>query len=383
MNNSKSNKVDNVYVNLALKNTTADTTGIVRVGQTYTEAILDNPSKYYASVVKLEIPLSGLPLMIFPNPTNPNTVWRIGVVLYDRVGNAASLFLVDVQYIVYNTFITDPSDPSYYWVYHYGQLVEMINAALAASYILAGSPGATDPPYVRFNVNTSLFEFVIPQAMVNAGGFGNWSIAWNNNMNTFFPSWNVFLKNIGNNPNASEFTLVNDNWDYDDSFQVGTDFVVPQEYPTVDYLNSVRKIVVTSNSLPTRKEYYPPPPPQITTTGGVTSNINTGGSNSRNILIDFQLELDRKAGEQRGILIYDANIYRLIDMVSTNALYRIDLDVFWVDGENNFYPLRISKNDTMTIKLSFFDRKLFRNYDCDDNENKGPVTQKEGGYYIR
>lgn len=342
---------DNLYVNLSLNNQTPDSTGRATLSKVFTENILDNPSDYYCAVVKLEVPLQALPLMIFPDPAVPGFDWRIGVVEYDKTTTVASPWIQTIPFISENGFNSIGS-ANYYWVYHYGQVSQMINAALSASYIAAGSPGG-DPvgPYVTFD--NGIFSFVLPQSFVNAPSAGTgWSIAWNNNFNIYFPTWNVYLKNINNQPDLAEYTLITDQLSYDKSFISGTDYLVPQEFSSVDYLNSLRKIVVVSNNLPARKEYIP---------ASLAANNQSTNSNADSVLIDLQVQLERETGQQRGILTYEADLYRLVDLISNSPLQRINIELYWVDSLNNTYPVPVTRSDSVNIKLGFFKKSLFKN----------------------
>ncbi len=54
--------------------------------------------------------------------------------------------------------------------------------------------------------------------------------------------------------------------------------------------------------------------------------------------------------------------YRLIDMVSHEKIDTIDIQVFWVDQNDNFFRIEIPFNQEITIKLAFLNKKLYKNY---------------------
>ena len=115
-------------------------------------------------------------------------------------------------------------------------------------------------------------------------------------------------------------------------------------------MNSIRKIVITTTSMPVQKEFFPTP-----------GNSNLSNTNSLPIVADFYLDLGNKAGNQTSVAIYTAQLYRLIDLISDNPMRKIDLEFFWSDRLNNLYPLTLSIYDTISMKIGFFSKKLYRN----------------------
>lgn len=128
----------------------------------------------------------------------------------------------------------------------------------------------------------------------------------------------------------------------------GAAYVIPAEYPSFVYLSSPRSIVITSNTIPARKEYYPVP-----ATNASQYSI-TGVNNGLGVISDFQLNFQNTPGEQRSIATYNADLYRLVDLVSTHPLRKIDLNFYWVDQFNNLYPLFLSPFGNLNVKLGFF-----------------------------
>lgn len=328
---------DNIYVNVTMANTSNNTTSQATTSIAYDTALIDDPTQYYMSVVKMEIPLQGVPLFVFPTPGLGND-WIIGMV------NAGTAYPQTVPFVSFNGF-NNSSSFNYYYVYHYDQLIVMINRALYDSWVAAGSP-AGGAPYISFNAESGLFSIIQNKPQADLG----WNVYWNNNFNIYFPSFGVNLINIDSTAANARYILTCEQKSYDVTYTVGTNYVIPQNNPSVDYLNSIRKIILMSNSLPVRKEIYPPS----------IGSLGSSNNNSIPIITDFQLEVNNIPGQQRSILTYSADTLRLVDLINNSPINRLDLTLFWADSLNNLYPLYITKSDSVTIKLGFFKKSLFK-----------------------
>jgi hypothetical protein len=253
--------------------------------------------------------------------------------------------------ITYWTEIQDlagyPNNPLYYYVYDYTHYVDMLNYALQQSFILAGSPGgATNFPYFIYNSSQGLIQCIMPTAFVAAAPVGfHWTVFFN--YQCFYNTLSFYT--VENN---GRIEIWNAQTAYDKSLlapsQFGSAYLFSEEYATIDYLNSVRKIVVTSSTIPVQKEYYPQP-----------GNVNLGTTNAFGILSDFNLNL-LTPGSQRSVALYSPTIYKLIDLVSDSPMRKVDIAFWWVDRLNNFYPIYIDPFDSITMKIGFFSKRLYR-----------------------
>lgn len=286
-----------------------------------------------------------------------------------KAGAAAPIpsFTENVVFESNNAFIRQ-GDIRYPYVYSYEDLADLTNTALRAAWTKAGSPGgAAAFPYLSFDPLNQLFNFIMPADFVNAGANG-WTICFNSLIQATVPSFSVYITNDPAFPsgrfeiNTNQFQGVElgpptpgVNVGYD-RYYIGpasifpaTTYVISQDYSTLDYINSVRKIILTSNTMPIRKQYFPPP--------GV---VNSGASNTVPIITDFQLDLNNVAGAQRSVALYEADLYRLFDFISDTPLQRIDVQILWADQNNNLYPLFLTRNDSATLKLAFLSKKLYK-----------------------
>jgi hypothetical protein len=275
---------------------------------------------------------------------------------------SAANFPVNVTYWTEIFDLTNnPTNPLYYYVYDYNHYVDMLNYSLQQSWINAGSPGGGDNwPYFIYDSDDGLIKCVMPILFTTQNGGAPPGYHW-----TVFFNYQCFYNTL------SFYTVENNgrveiwNWPaiaYDDSqiapVPIGTGlrtgataaYLISEEYPSIDYLNSIRKIVITTNSIPIQKEYYPNP-------GG----LNLSTANSIPILSSYSLDL-LAPGQQRSVAIFTASgPYKLIDLNSDAPLRKIDITFWWVDRLNNFYPIYIDPFDAISLTIGFFSKKLYRN----------------------
>jgi hypothetical protein len=341
--------VDNVYVNVVFQNTTGgEVQAKYSVAKTVT--ILDKPSDYYATVVRMDVPLNSVPLLvcpIVPNQGNPNLTPFVFTI------NASSTTVI---------YVPDNNNPvptqnqltqvitAYYFIYSFDNLITAFNTALTASYVAAGSPGGAGAPFIIFNPVTQLLGLVVPVAFITAGAtisinsflanyFEGFRLIFNATTNTF----QFVLRNTGNNG----FNLPGQ------TIAVATPptfLIIQQEYTCMEYWLSLRKIILISTTIPVYKEYVPAYEPT-----GRQSDVST----SLSILTDFVPNIE-SASDSRSIAVYNPSAqYRLIDLQGDTPLYNIDLQIQWEDKLGNYYPLFIEPLQQASVKIAFLKRDLY------------------------
>jgi len=361
---------DNVYVNISVTNPNIGINNPVQAtyNVSYDINILDNPSEYYFSIVSFQIPLNEVPLFVMPivpGQPDPNlTPYIIGVCQQQDQSTVppqngtpnptATNFPISVEYWTQIEDITNnPGNSLYYYVYNYQHLVDMFNYALNQSWVAAGSPG--NLPYMIWNEAQKIFQIVMPVSFVKAtasAGF-HWTVFFN--YSAFYP-----ISSFNAVQNNGRFEIWEPSAEIDNSLianapigngartGAGAAYIFSQEWSTYDYINSVRKLVMTSSTIPLQKEYYPS-----------VNNSQNGNANTIGIVTDFNLELT-EPGQQRSVALYSPAVYHLADLISDSPLRKIDISFWWIDRLNQFYPLFLSQYDAITMKLAFFNKRLYR-----------------------
>ncbi len=160
-----------------------------------------------------------------------------------------------------------------------------------------------------------------------------------------------------------------------------------QEFVSLYNWNALRNIVFLTNKIPVRNEgipaniYVPWNISQTYTLGSiVTYNnltyrsiqlVNVGhqpdispsfwianqnsnvSSASQPILTDFQISVTDGPEARSYAQFFPQGEYRLIDLMGTDDLRDIQIDVYWQDKFLNLYPIFINPLDTLDIKLLF------------------------------
>ena len=354
---------DIVYVNCLIGNSTQDDIpGSYDV--TYDTVLIDDPQRYFLSIMKFSIPLQNVPILIMPiipNQGNPNlSTIRVGI----RFGGVD--FFENVIWIPQDTYHTGTGFipvqnqsnqviTPYYYIWSYDHFAELISNALNTAWIAAGSPGGgAIPPYFYWSTDATDWRFTMPQVFYDSGA----EIIYDVNFGSLVPAFHstqygkgiysltvVLSGGLQAAPNDVSPAYTNPAVKYLDDV-----LVIKPSYTALDYFSSIRKLLITSSAIPAQREYYP--------TQGSTSQL--GLSNTLGILADFQIDVANVAGAQSGIALFDADQPRLINFASTSPIRKIDLQLFWVDRLNNIIPLTIPPLQTASVKLAFFDKLLYK-----------------------
>ena len=365
---------DNIYVNVIFNHD--DVTSIVPQPATFlvtkTIPILDKCSDYYLSVIKFDLPLRDIPLYIFPVVPNSGITNLAPMIIgIHRVGGLN--FSVQLVYVPDNNYPQqNQNNPKqqiitpYYFVYSYENLIKSINTALAQAYINSGlSLLGHDYPYFYIDYKTQLINLVVdvrdfaPTATPTTPNPAPLATIYMNEYLQFYLT--SFPYNyIGDHVSGRDydFNLVTFG-DYNLQAPVGgftaNQKIFTQEYQTLNTWNALKKILITTNSIPIISEYTP-----ANNSGNSSINNNSGVSSTFPIISDFTPQLEFP-GQTRSFAYYvPTTQYRLVDMKSSERLTTIDLKVYWSDLYNNIYPLTLSIFQQGSVKLGFFKKSLYK-----------------------
>ena len=406
--------VNNVYLNVVFpgpdpsgpEHSTSGTIDITR-----TQAIIDKPSDFFISITRLTLPLSSEPLYIFPvvsiaqgnTPYDPYLSPFVIGITYNGLWYGASLLWqpeILAGYFLLNITIPTDYNPNlaFYWMFSYDTLCSIVNEAVGRAFALfaAANAGylAGGQPWLSIDAASGILSWSFP-----GGGAGvTWSsppnqsgdvpatpvprLAQNIALQSILDGWRTLLTNTTqpltpiNNPayandilNMQEIYVATQN----PHPPLAAYFSVEQTTADISSWNSVRRIIVTSNSLPTTPEIIPAPPlplaPTVTNpprpdgSRAIISSPGTqGGAASLPILADMILQTTN-AGETRGVAFYEPTAqYKLVDMLSNAPLYRFDLTVSWVDTQGNVHPIQIPRNQQASLKIAFVRKPLYLHY---------------------
>lgn len=354
---------DNIYLNVVISNNTSIGNGSPIVAKqhiTRTQPLINNASNYYLSVIRFTIPLQYVPLFIVdivPNQANPNlTPYFMGITIGATNYSEQLIYIptsgdlpVPVQNQQYQVITP------YYYVYAYDILLQMANTALAAAYIAAGSPGGEGAPFFIMNYATRLLSLVTSVQFINAGG----SIFFNYQLIKYFDGFNLYR--IGNLINSFSFitTYTINNYYPTPGTATGPPQLLQfsENYSNLEYWSSFQKLIITSNLLPVRNEYIPSFDQLTIDTVGFQNGVNA----QQPIISDFVPNIEY-ANDSRTIAYYNpTSQYRLVDLLRDTPIYAFDIAIYWIDRNNNVYPLKIGFGQEATLKIGFFKKDLYKN----------------------
>lgn len=338
---------DYVYYNAMLTNN-KDSPIEARITEYRSEPIVINPKDYYLSVVRFNVPVSLIPIFIYPNNNNVPDNTQYSVTLLDALGVYHRVFLI------YTFLDTVLGPPTIYTVQHF---IDMINTALATAHTLMGVPKPATPPYITFNQETKLFALIGENGWItstNLGIFMNSKLYFLfNYFETNFNGYNLpngtdfkfIFKNNGNNSiSASQITPPNG------SVAVNPGYILKQEQASLDKWASVRSIIFVSNTISVKPEYITASPELLQNTG----------DNFRSMLTDFEPPLIDGNILQGYLQYYPQGPYRLIDLTTDTNLKNIDFQLFWQDNKQQIHKIYINPGDSITIKIMFVKKDAYK-----------------------
>lgn len=351
---------DNVYLNVVINQDSSQ--GNLSTPAVYNEhltiPVIDDCSKYYCSIIRFDIPLNGIPILIFPVDVTQNNPNQSSMIIGIQLGGVN--FPQHVIYVSTNFepapmpgsgpifFTNSQATNIYYWVFSIANMINMFNTAIRAAVVASGSGlGPADTPFYTFNPVTQLITLTVTAAFIASG-----SILYRNEQaDNYLSSFNSFYH--GNNqPGGFEFAHILS--PLPPGSPVGGPYVFSEDYVSIDLWFSLRKILITTNSIPILSEYVPSQNPNV-------FGQNTGINASVPIITDFIPQLEY-ANQARSIAYYvPPGQYRLVDMISETPLNKINLNVLWEDKFGNLFPVNISIFQQMSIKLAFLKKDLYKN----------------------
>lgn len=341
-----------IYYNIDILNNDTSNEGkslFLQFDETRTGDFLQEPKQYFLSVVRFALQSPSLPVFI---PQIDPSAGVNDTIYYVTINNGVSNFTERVIYIPEDLSITPPttSNPqdnsrSYYNVKSYESFFQMVNNAIGSASLLAGT-GAR--PYLRYDSETGLVDFFIPEAFYSSG----YKIFFNNPLETLlaiFPYQKSPIGGFGGEPLAVHEFIVYPTYKLE-TISGTAYYVKTSENSPVSLLNPISSIVFTSTRLPVLKSFTGVP--KIFNS---TQNLSSQGNNDNltSILTDFSVPLSRDNSYRPNIDYQPQGEYRLSDLIGDNALNAVHLEVFWKDKYGNLNPFLLNSNCGASLKLMF------------------------------
>jgi uncharacterized protein YrzB (UPF0473 family) len=328
----KHDDIDNVYYDINLFNPYQATQEIDAIySETRNKAIVTGRGDdYYLTVTKFEIPSTTIPIFYFQ---------------LSGVDDTEGIYSVTLEYngtFIQQPLIFVPQGGEPLSINSYSQFIDIINTALETAFtdLQTAEPGipVTDPPFLIYDSVTNLISIKVDKDYADPGNetslFFNWELY------SFFQTWEIILNSQGSSPNGTDVQiLIKDNNNNTDPSDPAF-FLIPQELSSLQLWYDIRKIVITTNSIPIQKEY-------------ISSIDENGNQVFLPILTDFTPGLNNIDESLTNYIYFPSGPYRLIDINSDQDIRKIDIQVYWEDKYRNLRLLRIPPGQGLSIQLLF------------------------------
>lgn len=364
------------YLNLAICNTTSN-----HIKAAYTETrstpVIRNPSEYYLSIVRFQIPADDVPIFIFRpipgTPTSGNTNPNAGIYTI-TLSFGATVSQIPLVWIPTSTPGLFPTPTSwltinennflYYAVYSYQHFIDIINNALLGAYTLM--PGGSPPklagapaPYLIYNADTKIISLIAHRSFdpVFAGG-PTINIYFNNPLYDFFTNFeNIYGGSMAaDGKNYQILVKNNQNNLYTPPGGAANFYEMKQEFAALYAWNDLTNVVITSTQIQVNPEGTPPAQVEVSSDIGAVGGTT---SNSLQILTDFQPLANIGPEFRENLQYFPQGEYRLVDMLGRSPLTNIDLTIYWTDRLGTLFPLYITPGKCASFKI-LFRKKSFK-----------------------
>jgi hypothetical protein len=340
---------DNIYFNAVINPDPNQRLGtIAKFNQNLTIPLLLNPSEYYCTVVRFQLPINNIPLFKFPVDRNQNNPLVSKLVL--GISYLGTKYPEYVNYIADNTYTAPTPGASapyfsslqagsnFYDVFSIRAMLNMFNVTLATAITAAGCGGTA---VYSYNEATQIISLTASQSLVTSTA----TIFMNDAAFNFVNSFRMLFNTT---PTVED--------DYYHIFNplpplVSLSYTFVEDYSAMSLWFDLRKITLVSNSMPIAYESVPT----------LVDGQATGVTSAQAILTDFVVGLDN-VSDVSTVAVYNPSAqYRLIDCTGHTPLVNIDLAFFYTDKFGNTFPVTIDPSQTASVKLAFLRKSLYIN----------------------
>jgi hypothetical protein len=319
-----------------------DRTNIMRPAKlniTNSDPILDKPNEYELSVVRFKIP-SSIPLFIFDTTDLDPTVFQIQITFTYYDGLDVTYFYVN-KTIEYENF-NGENYPYTYGINYIQHFLTIINQAIedAGDDIrdeieAEGIPVPSfDVPLFKYNTDSDLIVLQIDKDFQQ----NQLQLRMSKPLHrTFFQTLPARINDVINDafrPILQFLPVLFIQSSLEDFIQVEEPFItITSEFPVGALFNQIKEIIFESDTIPVGAEY-----------------IQSSNNQQRRIVSDFTPEQDIGS---RQYYTYSPPIYRFYDLLATDPMYNMDIQIFVSYTTGEVFPLYLQAGEVATIKFMF------------------------------
>ena len=367
---------DHVYLDCIVSNSDSSSNN-PSMPLTFTEIrnseIISCASDWYLSINRFYLESPNLPVLLMPILTGQSNINKssLSITMTYASSTKSYEFQQYLTFVPVNVSDTLPSPPlvtvdyssTYYDIYSYQNFINMINTAFQSCYAglssVAGAGGNGLPtayaPYFEFDPNAE-------KAILNADilGYNNAlaypiSIYFNTPLLQLFSSFDAsyYGTNVTNGKNykLNVYALPNSGNVYGITQPSVINYLqMYQEYPTLASVgNPISSIVFNTNLIPVTGSLQSKP---INFNAPASISDQSSNSTVTNMLTDIVVATDLFSGYKPNI-IYNANPFRLISLVSNQPLRNYDISVYYKLHTGNMRQFVLSPGSCSSLKILF------------------------------
>lgn len=344
------------YLNILLNNTTDDFI-VAEYNETQRQPILTSMQDFKMGVVRLKIPTSAVPLLVFEDDEY--------VFGFSIGANDTDVLTRAVTYDVKSNTATQR--PMARYVYYYNQFLTCMNNALQRLWddaliaypTLLGAYISAEAPYLRLVKDSAYIELMLPQ---DAG---------NNPCSPFYPfnpvginiltskklfyflsgfSAQINVQGFANNPVLTYKLQVKNYLNDDTTDTIGAYPPVParvynvvsQDYPSLFLWQTLTRIIITT-TIQIEKEV-------------IITRDDQGKVNKQEVLTDFEIP-QTQIGLREYIYFYPQGELRWSNFKATGWLDRFDIRLWFQTKDLQIHPVIIPPTFEASMKIEFKRRK--------------------------
>jgi hypothetical protein len=339
----------------------------LRFSETRNNPIIKNSQDYSLSIVRFQLDTYSLPSYIadiepFPN-TDVNKMIETISMEYETSGGISGAGPTNLIWKSTNLHVKAPSKPAplqesqteYYYgnsFRHYCDIVNNCFITLTNELKTNGGVALNDllPPLLIWNEQTNTAELLAQELFYNSSRTNHVNIYFNRALYAKFTSLPALKDYSGGSGRIYKIYMKDDYSTKSVLLDInGTDqlFIkTGQEYSTISNWSAVSSIVFTTNTLPIVGTQMSEP--LVYYNGNaISSKI---AQNSALIISDMATnDLCYKPN----LLYVPSAQYRYIDMIGTNDITTIDINVYWKDKKGHLNPFFLQSGASASIKMLF------------------------------
>lgn len=358
--------IDNIYYNIRVNGNIDNTLTPCMFKEQRTIPIVDNPSDFYFSVIRYNIPTSTIPLLIVPVRDNDPTKTVYSVSLSYNGFSSSQTFIRWIPTLTQSgsALLSTPKfaiptsgtyanpEDGYYYCNSYTYFMGLVNQAFNSAFAdLSGQtslPVGAVAPYYTYDGKSKLFTLVAPASVYDVNKVATpINIFMNNDL------WNLFgavSSQIFLNPsqigNDRQILMASDVANVDSSGNI--QFL--QEYVSICQWCAMKSIVITTNTIPIVSEGIP-----AVNTNYTPANSQVGSSAYLPIISSYDCLITSAGYEDFQSLIQfsPSGPYKLIDLIGNNPLSNFDVQVYWQDTYGGLHQLYLMPFESCTMTFVF------------------------------